>query len=70
MPASVPIAARTPADKQRLEATHLRFSETIHNKQHKQKGLSIFEHPKNATSWYTPNLQQLEGFDADMEQCQ
>ena len=69
--------ARTPADKQRLDAqqqheegTHLRFSKTIHNKQYKQHRLSIFEHPRNATSWNTPTLQQLEGFDAHVDQCQ
>ena len=59
--------ARTPAAQQRLEAqqqheegTHLRFSKPIHNKQHKQDRTSIFEHPKYATCWETPTLQQLE----------
>ncbi|CAK9009019.1 Copia protein [Durusdinium trenchii] len=69
--------ARTPAAQQRLEAqqqheegTHLRFSKTIHNKQYKQDRISIFEHPKYATSWETPTLQQLEGYDAHVDQCQ
>ena len=68
---------KTEADKERLEAqqeheegTHLRFSKTIHNKQHKQQRISFFEHPRYAQSWDTQTLQQLEGYDAHIDQCQ
>ena len=30
----------------------------------------MFEHPKYATSWETPTLKQLEGYDAHVDQCQ
>ena len=68
---------KTEADRERLEAqqeheegTHLRFSKTIHNKQRKQQRVSLFEHPRYAQSWETPTLQQLEGYDAHIDQCQ
>ena len=68
---------KTEADRERLEAqqeheegTHLRFSKTIHNKQRKQQRVSLFEHPRYAQSWETQTLQQLEGYDAHIDQCQ
>ena len=68
---------RSQADQDRLEAqqqheegTHLRFSKNLHNKQHKQQRLSLFEHPRYAESWNTETLQQLEGHDAHIDQCQ
>ena len=68
---------KTVADRELLaeeryyeERTHLRFTKNAHNRQYLQRRHSAVEQPWTAESWWTETFRSLEGYDAEIDQCQ
>ena len=52
------------------EATNLKFTKRVFQKQQREGRHSGFEHPLRASSWKTRTIQNMPGYDAELDQCQ
>ena len=52
------------------EATNLKFTKRVFQKQQREGRHSGFEHPRRASSWKTKTLTTMPGHDAVFDQCQ